>query len=411
MPCPELPDGFDFTDPDLLQHHVPLPEFAELRLAEPVRWIPQSGNVAGFQDDGYWAVTRHADVRYVSTHPEIFSSYLNTAIIRFNEHIERDSIDAQRLILLNMDPPEHTRVRQIVQRGFTPRAIRALEERLRDRATAIVDRARAQDGSFDFVTSIASELPLQAIAELIGVPQDDRSKIFDWSNKMIGYDDPEFAITAEVGQQSAAEILAYAMNMAAERKQCPAHDIVSTLVAAENEGNLNSDEFGFFVLMLAVAGNETTRNATTHGMHAFLTHSEQWESYKRERPDTAAEEIVRWATPVIAFQRTATQDTELGGKQIRKGDRVGLFYASANRDPEVFERPDEFDVTRDPNPHLGFGGGGPHFCLGKSLAVLEINLIFNAIADALPDLRLVGDPRRLRSAWINGVKELRVSAG
>ncbi|KQX82304.1 MULTISPECIES: cytochrome P450 [unclassified Streptomyces] len=410
MPCPALPDGFDFTDPDLLQHHVPLPEFAELRVAEPVRWIPQTGNVAGFQDEGYWAVTRHADVKYVSTHPEIFSSYLNTAIIRFNEHIERDSIDAQRFILLNMDPPEHTRVRQIVQRGFTPRAIRALEERLRNRATAIVESARAQDGSFDFVTSVASELPLQAIAELIGVPQDDRSKIFDWSNKMIGYDDPEFAITAEVGAQSAAEILAYAMNMAAERKQCPAHDIVSTLVAAENEGNLNSDEFGFFVLMLAVAGNETTRNATTHGMHAFLTHPEQWELYKRERPGTAAEEIVRWATPVIAFQRTATQDTELGGKSIRKGDRVGLFYSSANRDPEVFERPDEFDVTRDPNPHLGFGGGGPHFCLGKSLAVLEINLIFNAIADALPDLRLVGDPRRLRSAWINGVKELRVSA-
>ncbi|MFI5961437.1 cytochrome P450 [Streptomyces asoensis] len=410
MPCPALPDGFDFTDPDLLQHHVPMAEFAELRVAEPVRWIPQTGNVAGFQDEGYWAVTRHADVKYVSTHPEIFSSYLNTAIIRFNEHIERDSIDAQRLILLNMDPPEHTRVRQIVQRGFTPRAIRALEGRLRERATAIVDRARAQDGSFDFVTSIASELPLQAIAELIGVPQEDRSRIFDWSNKMIGYDDPEFAITAEVGQQSAAEILAYAMNMAAERKQCPARDIVSTLVAAENEGNLNSDEFGFFVLMLAVAGNETTRNATTHGMHAFLTHPDQWELYKRERPGTAAEEIVRWATPVVAFQRTATQDTELGGKTIRKGDRVGIFYASANRDPEVFERPDEFDVTRDPNPHLGFGGGGPHFCLGKSLAVLEINLIFNAIADALPDLRLVDDPRRLRSAWINGVKELRVSA-
>ncbi|MEH0579449.1 MULTISPECIES: cytochrome P450 [Streptomyces] len=410
MPCPAIPDGFDFTDPDLLQHHVPLPEFAELRLAEPVRWIPQTGNVAGFQDEGYWAVTRHADVRYVSTHPEIFSSYLNTAIIRFNEHIQRDSIDAQRLIMLNMDPPEHTRVRQIVQRGFTPRAIRGLEERLRNRAIAIVESARAQGGSFDFVTSVASELPLQAIAELIGIPQDDRAKIFDWSNKMIAYDDPEFAVTAEVGQQSAAEILAYAMNVAAERKQCPAHDIVSTLVAAENEGNLSSDEFGFFVLMLAVAGNETTRNATTHGMHAFLTHPEQWELYKAQRPGTAAEEIVRWATPVVAFQRTATQDTELGGKQIRKGDRVGIFYASANRDPEVFENPDSFDVTRDPNPHLGFGGGGPHFCLGKSLAVLEINLIFNAIADAMPDLRLVGDPRRLRSAWINGVKELRVSA-
>ncbi|GKQ34167.1 cytochrome P450 [Streptomyces sp. A012304] len=411
MPCPALPDGFDFTDPDLLHHRVPLPEFAELRRAEPVRWIPQSGNVAGFQDEGYWAVTRHADVRYVSTHPEIFSSTLNTAIIRFNEHIRRDSIDAQRLIMLNMDPPEHTRVRQIVQRGFTPRAIRGLEERLRQRAMDIVAGARAHGGPFDFVTSVACELPLQAIAELIGIPQDDRAKIFEWSNKMIAYDDPEYAITEEIGAQSAAELIAYAMNMAAERKRCPAHDIVSTLVAAEDEGNLNSDEFGFFVLMLAVAGNETTRNAITHGMHAFLTHPEQWELYKARRPATAAEEIVRWATPVVAFQRTATQDTELGGKTIRKGDRVGIFYASANNDPEVFDRPDAFDITRDPNPHLGFGGGGPHFCLGKSLAVMEIDLIFNAVADAMPGLRLVDDPRRLRSAWINGVKELRVSAG
>ncbi|MGN9759740.1 cytochrome P450 [Streptomyces sp. SD31] len=412
MPCPALPDGFDFTDPDVLHHRVPLPEFAELRRAEPVRWIPQAGNVAGFQDEGYWAVTRHADVKYVSTHPELYSSTLNTAIIRFNEHIERDAIDAQRLILLNMDPPEHTRVRQIVQRVFTPRAIRALEERLRTRARTIAANAREHHpGSFDFVTEVACELPLQAIAELIGIPQDDRAKIFDWSNKMIAYDDPEYAITEEVGKESATELIAYAMNMAADRKECPAKDIVTTLVAAEDEGNLGSDEFGFFVLMLAVAGNETTRNAITHGMHAFLTHPEQWELYKRERPRTAAEEIVRWATPVVSFQRTATQDTELGGKQIRKGDRVGIFYASANHDPEVFENPDTFDITRDPNPHLGFGGGGPHFCLGKSLAVLEIDLIFNAVADALPDLRLVGDPRRLRSAWINGVKELRVSTG
>ncbi|MFD5013852.1 steroid C27-monooxygenase [Streptomyces sp. WAC 05379] len=411
MSCPALPDGFDFTDPDVLHHRVPLPEFAELRRAEPVRWIPQPANVAGFQDEGYWAVTRHADVKYVSTHPELFSSTLNTAIIRFNEHIERDAIDAQRLILLNMDPPEHTRVRQIVQRVFTPRAIRALEERLRTRALNIAANAREHAGPFDFVTEVACELPLQAIAELIGIPQDDRAKIFDWSNKMISYDDPEYAITEEVGAESATELIAYAMNMAADRKACPAKDIVTTLVAAEDEGNLGSDEFGFFVLMLAVAGNETTRNAITHGMHAFLTHPEQWELYKRERPGTAAEEIVRWATPVVSFQRTATQDTDLGGKRIKKGDRVGIFYASANHDPEVFENPDTFDITRDPNPHLGFGGGGPHYCLGKSLAVLEIDLIFNAVADAMPDLRLVGDPRRLRSAWINGVKELRVSSG
>ncbi|MFD5124592.1 cytochrome P450 [Streptomyces sp. NPDC058385] len=414
MPCPALPEGFDFTDPDLLQHRVPFPEFAQLRQTEPVRWITQPTGISGFGDSGYWAVTRHADVKYVSTRPELFSSNLNTAVIRFNESISRDQIDVQKLIMLNMDPPEHTRVRQIVQRGFTPRAIRSLEDALRTRARSIVETALANaapDGSFDFVTNVAVELPLQAIAELIGVPQDDRTKIFDWSNKMAAYDDPEYAITEEVGAEAAMEIVSYAMNLAAARKECPAKDIVSQLVAAEDEGNLSSDEFGFFVILLAVAGNETTRNAITHGMHAFLTNPDQWELFKRERPETTAEEIVRWATPVVSFQRTATQDTELGGAQIKKGDRVGIFYSSANHDPDVFDRPDEFDITRDPNPHLGFGGGGPHFCLGKSLATLEINLIFNAVADAMPDLRLTGDPRRLRSAWLNGVKELQVSTG
>lgn len=257
---------------------------------------------------------------------------------------------------------------------------------------------------------MACELPLQAIAELIGVPQKDRTKIFDWSNKMIAYDDPEYAITEEVGSNAAMELIGYAMNLSAQRKECPAKDIVTQLVAAEGQGNLGSDEFGFFVLLLAVAGNETTRNAISHGMHAFLTHPEQWELYKATRPSTTAEEIVRWATPVVSFQRTATQDTELGGAKIKAGDRVGMFYSSANHDPEVFTNPDVFDITRDPNPHLGFGGGGPHFCLGKSLAVMEIDLIFNALADALPNLHLTSEPpRRLRAAWLNGIKELRVT--
>ncbi|MEU4347482.1 cytochrome P450 [Streptomyces sp. NPDC023838] len=412
MRCPHLPEGFDFTDPDLLQDRVPYPEFARARQTAPVSWCPQPHGIAGFGDDGYWVVTRHADVKYVSTHPELFSSTTNTAVIRFNENITREQIEVQRLIMLNMDPPEHTRVRQIVQRGFTPRAVRSLEDALRDRARRIVDTAlAASEGhdSFDFVTNIAVELPLQAIAELIGVPQEDRAKIFDWSNKMAAYDDPEYAITEEIGAEAAMEIVSYAMNLAAARKECPAKDIVSTLVAAEGEGNLLADEFGFFVILLAVAGNETTRNAISHGMHAFLTHPDQWELYKRERPETTAEEIVRWATPVVSFQRTATQDTELGGQKIKAGDRVGLFYSSANNDPELFDEPERFDILRDPNPHLGFGGGGPHFCLGKSLAVLEINLIFNAIADALPNLTLAGDPRRLRSAWLNGIKELQVS--
>ncbi|MFF1510826.1 cytochrome P450 [Streptomyces sp. NPDC058326] len=414
MPCPHLPEGFDATDPDLLRDRIPFPEFARLRQTAPVWWCPQPPGVTGFEDGGYWAVTRHADVKYVSTHPELFSSNENTAVIRFNEHITRDQIEVQKLIMLNMDPPEHTRVRQIVQRGFTPRAIRNLETALRDRAHAIVDEAKRgadADGSLDFVTKVAVELPLQAIAELIGVPQEDRSRIFDWSNKMVAYDDPEYAITEEIGAEAAMELIGYAMNMAAARKECPAADIVSQLVAAEGQGNLSSDEFGFFVLLLAVAGNETTRNAISHGMHAFLTHPDEWERYKRERPATAAEEIVRWATPVVSFQRTATQDTELGGQKIAKGDRIGLFYSSANNDPEVFTDPERFDITRDPNPHLGFGGGGPHFCLGKSLAIKEIELIFNAVAEALPDLTLAGEPRRLRAAWLNGVKELRVRAG
>ncbi|MFF6956387.1 cytochrome P450 [Streptomyces sp. NPDC088197] len=410
MPCPALPEGFDFTDPDVYQDRVPLPELAELRRTAPVWWNAQPHNTAGFGDDGYWVVTRHADVKAVSTNPEVFSSYTNTAIIRFNDRISRDQIDVQRFIMLNMDPPEHTRLRQIVQRGFTPRAIRALEDALRARAQRIVTGA-AEAGRGNFVTDVACELPLQAIAELIGVPQDDRLKLFDWSNKMAAYDDPELAITEEIGAESAMELISYAMNMAAARKQCPAADIVSKLVAASDEGSLTSDEFGFFVLVLTVAGNETTRNAITHGMHAFLTHPEQWELFKERRPDTTSDEIVRWATPIVSFQRTATRDTELGGAKIKAGDRVGMFYSSANNDPEVFDDPGTFDILRDPNPHLGYGGGGPHYCLGANLAKLEINLMFNAIADNLPDIRLLGDPRRLRSAWINGVKELRVDYG
>ncbi len=406
--CPALPDGFDFTDPDLYRHRVPLPEFALLRRTAPVAWIPQPRGAAGFDDEGYWAVTRHADVKEASTRPEVFSSHRNTSVIRFRPDIRRENLEAQKLMMLNMDPPEHTRVRQIVQRGFTPRAIRGLETALRERARAIVAAAR-DHGSGDFVTDIACELPLQAIAELIGIPQHDRAKIFDWSNRMISYDDPELSADDDTGSRSAAELVAYAMELAAARTACPARDIVSLLVAAEGEGNLTSDEFGLFVVMLAVAGNETTRNAISHGMHAFLTHPVQWELFKRERPATAAEEIVRWATPIVSFQRTATRDTRLGGARIRAGQRVGLFYASANHDAAVFAAPDDFDITRDPNPHLGFGGGGPHFCLGRSLAALEIRLVFEAVADTLPDIRLAGEPRRLRSAWVNGIKELRVT--
>ncbi|MBW8710955.1 MAG: cytochrome P450, partial [Mycobacterium sp.] len=197
---------------------------------------------------------------------------------------------------------------------------------------------------------------------------------------------------------------------AEERRRCPADDIVTRLIEADIDGeSLDDVEFAFFVILLAVAGNETTRNAMTHGMNAFFENPDQWELFKRERPETAADEIVRWATPVHCFQRTALADTELGGVAIREGQRVGLFYSSANYDDAVFDRPFQFNVLRDPNPHLGFGGNGAHFCIGANLARMEIKLIFNEIANQLPDIAKLSEPQRLRSGWINGVKELQVS--
>ncbi|KZM73149.1 cytochrome P450 [Nocardia terpenica] len=406
MSAPSIPSDFDFTDPDLLSRRLPVAEFAELRRAAPVWWVPQPDGVSGFDDGGYWVVSKLDHIKEISKHPEVFSSSANTAVIRFNGEITRDEIDIQRAMLVNTDPPAHTTLRRIISRGFTPRAVESLRAALTERAERIVHEAK-QTGGGNFVQQVACELPLQAIAELLGIPQSDRRKIFDWSNEMISYDDPDFHGNH---REATAEIMGYSWNLAEERRKCPVDDIVSELVTADLDGEaLGSDEFAWFVILLAVAGNETTRNATTHGMKAFVDFPEQWELYRAERPRTAPDEIVRWATPVTAFQRTATRDTELGGQPIAQGQRVGLFYASANFDEDHFDRPFEFDVTRNPNPHVGFGGTGTHYCLGANLARLQLDLIFNAIADAMPHLRQISEPVRLRSGWLNGIKSWQVA--
>lgn len=398
--------GFDFTDPDVLQRGVPITEFAELRKTAPVWWNEQPAGTNVFDDDGYWVISRHQDIKEISRDNELWSTNEKGVVMRLPEGVTAEQLELTKALLINHDPPEHTRLRKLVSRLFTPRSVASLEEKLASAARDIV-RAAAEKDTGNFVDDIAMKLPLLAIADLIGVPEADREQLFAWTNAVMNTDDPDFDSDPMTAH---AELMAYAYNMAEERRRCPADDIVTKLVEADIDGeSLGETEFAFFVILLAVAGNETTRNAMTHGISAFSEYPEQWELYKRRRPETAAAEIVRWATPVHCFQRTARKDAEVGGVTIRKGQRAGLFYSSANFDDDVFDRPFEFNILRDPNPHLGFGGNGAHYCIGASLARMEIKLIFNEIADQLPKIAAVTKPRRLRSGWINGIKDLQVA--
>ncbi|HHX85580.1 MAG TPA: cytochrome P450 [Actinomycetales bacterium] len=401
-----IPAGFDFTDPELFEKRLPHDEWRELRRSEPIRRVDKEPGIDGFDDDHYWLATKHADVKEISrVTGETFSAGENTMIPRFAEGTDRSIIEAQREMLVNEDGEIHKKHRRIISRGFTPRGVAGMRDELAERARKIVTAA-AESNADEFVTAVASELPLQAIAELLGVPQEDRHKIFEWSNTMTSYDLPG---GMDKASEASVQLIMYANAMAEARVAEPREDIVSKLVHADIDGeHLSPEEFGWFVTLLAVAGNETTRNATTHGMVAMLDHPDQWELFKRERPETTYDEILRWASPITQFQRTAMEDVEIGGVTIPEGDRVLLCYASANFDEDVFEDPFRFDITRDPNPHVTFGGQGPHYCIGANLAKMQLELIFNAIADHLPDLTALGDPKRLRSGWLNGLTEWKV---
>lgn len=396
----------DLVDPGAYERGgIPHEQLAWLREHEPVH---RHHGDPERDHPPFWAITRHEDVVHVSRHPEVFSSWERLALF---DEVPEEHLVLQRMMMLNQDPPEHSRKRSIVNRGFTPRAIGALAEHIRDICRRLVDETAARGDEADFVRDLAAPLPLYVICELLGAPPEDREKIFTWSNTLIGGDDPEFQRTPEEGQEAAAELYAYANVLAADRRENPREDIVTRLLQPDAGGEvLTGDEFELFVMLLSVAGNETTRNAASGGMLALLEHPEQW---ARLRADpslvrTAADEIVRWVTPVNMFRRTAMRDTEIRGTKIAEGDKVVVFYGSANRDEAVFADPYAFDVGRDPNPHLGFGGGGPHFCLGSHLARLELSVLFETLLDAMPNIELSGNVRRLRSSFINGIKEMPV---
>lgn len=396
----------NLIDPDTYQRGgPPLAQFAWLREHEPVFWHA-SGGEPGWP--GFWAITRHEDVEHVSRHPDLFSSAQRLAL--FGE-IPEAQIELQRLMMLNMDPPQHTRQRAFVNRGFTPRMIGRLEKHIAEICHSLLDDIQDR-GHADFVTDIAAPLPLWVICELVGAPVEDRGRIFELSNLLIGAADPEFQVEPKAQQNAAAEVYAYGAQLAERRRENPADDIVTKLLQPDDSGEaLTGNEFDLFFLLLTVAGNETTRNAASGGMLALFEHPGQWQRLiaEPELIPSAAEEIVRWVSPVNLFRRTALHDTELSGQRIAAGDKVVVFYTSANRDEAVFAAGDQFDVGRDPNPHVGFGGGGPHFCLGRHLAALELRILLQALTERMPAIGLDGEVSRLRSNFINGIKHMPVS--
>ena len=392
----------DLSDSRSYVDGVPHAYLTYLRHHDPVHWQDEPGG------PGFWAVTRYEDCVTVNRDYERFSSAARGPCpSRWSE----DEIAQQGLMMLNMDPPLHTRYRRLVNKGFTPRMVRDLEESIHRSTDAIIDEV-IEKGEADFVTQISAELPLQVIAELLGVPSDDRHRMFEWSNRMVGSEDPEYQAEAELAMTSAMELYAYAAELFAEKRIDPHEDLMSALTTVEIEGErLSEMELELFFLLLTVAGNETTRNLMSGAMDAFFRHPEQWQRLLDDRSllPTAVDEMLRFVSPVMNFRRTAMVDTELSGTKIAAGDKVVFFHASANRDEDIFGDPDTFDIGRNPNPHIAFGGGGPHFCLGTNLARMEIRVMFEHLLDRMPDIRQDGEVQRLQSQFINGVKHIPVA--
>ena len=358
--------------------------------------------------DGFYALTRHEDIWNVSRNASLFASGSGSNIGDLPQEMNEFFGS-----MINMDDPKHYRLRSIVSKGFTPKEITRVEGYVVDKAREIVDRVeeRFPDKRCDFVEHFAAALPLEIICDMMGIPSSDYERIFTWTNTILGVGDPEFVTSFDDLMAHSLEMFTYAQELGEDRRAHPQDDITSVMMNAEVDGEqLSAQEFGSFFILLVVAGNETTRNAISHGMKALTDFGDQreklfgdWDANAR----TGMEEMVRWATPVIHFRRTATADTELSGVPIREGEKVVMFYNSGNRDERVFDDPYSFDVTRPLQPvQVGFGAGGPHFCLGANLARREMTVMFDEIRRRLPNLRTVGEPAYLQSNFINGIKRL-----
>ncbi len=406
-------DEIELSDPTLWTR--PLEEregaFATLREQRPLSFHAEP-TIEGSpfpRGPGFWAVTRYEDVLHVSRNPALFCSGKGSNIgdlpPPFLEFFGS---------MINMDDPRHARLRRIVSRAFTPRMVKAVDEDV-ERAAAAIVAGVAERGECDFVTDVAAALPLRIICNMMGIPESQYEFVFDRTNVILGAGDPEYVpdvsqiVPALLG--AGADLAGLVQELGRARRKAPSDDLTSALVHAEVDGeSLTEAELGSFFVLLVVAGNETTRNAISHGMKALCDHPEQraiWQGDFAAVAPTAVEEIVRWATPVIHFRRTATRDTELRGQPIREGEKVVLWYNSANRDEAIFDEPHRFDVRRAPNEHVGFGGPGPHFCLGAHLARREIGVMFRELFQQLPDLQVEGEPDRLASFFIHGIKHMR----
>ncbi len=384
--------------------------FATLRRERPMSFHPEpdtQGLVPA--GPGFWAVTRHADILEASRNPQIYSSARGATSIPDLPPMFLEFFGG----LINKDDPDHLRLRKLVSAGFTPRQLARIDDQVEEAARWAVN-AVIERGACDFVTDLASPFPIRIICEMMGIPESQHGFVFDRTNVILGAGDPEYVPPGEdiaaALVQAGSELRALMDDMREQRLKQPTEDLTSALVHAEIDGErLAKDELASFFILLVVAGNETTRNAINHGMQALCQHPEQRALWRRDfdgLAPTAVEEIVRWASPVIYMRRTTTRETVLGGQRLGPGEKVALFYSSGNRDEAVFDEPFRFDLQRTPNEHVGFGGPGPHFCLGANLARREIRVFFQEIFERMPDLEITGTPERLLSNFIHGIKHM-----